>query len=81
MNKILVTAKDAATATVCIVALYEGVVDQIMNAINFEEIKARAIVVILRKEARGAQLNGIVEKGKAQDGKVDGHDCLIRGYK
>jgi hypothetical protein len=50
-----------------------------MNAINFEEIKVRAIVGILRNEARGAQVSRILEKGKAQDGKVDGHDCLICG--
>jgi hypothetical protein len=67
------------TATVCI-ANKEGVVDQTMNVINFEEIKASAIVVILRNEPRDALLSGIMEKGKAQDGKVDdGHDCLIRG--
>ena len=51
-----------------------------MNVINFEEIKASAIVVILRNEPRDALLSGIMEKGKAQDGKDDdGHDCLIRG--
>jgi hypothetical protein len=63
-----------------IAALKEGgVVDQIMNAIDFEEIKARAIMVILRNKSRGAQLSGIMEKGKAQEGKVDGHDFLVRG--
>jgi hypothetical protein len=45
-NTITVTAKDTVTATVCIAALKEGVVDQTRNAISFEEIKARAIVVI-----------------------------------
>jgi hypothetical protein len=76
----MTAAKTQVTATICIAALKEGVVvDQIMNAIKFEEIKARAIVVILRNKSRGAQLSGIVEKGKAQDGKMDGHDCLIRG--
>jgi hypothetical protein len=81
VNKMMMTAaKTQVTATICIAALKEGVVvDQIMNAIKFEEIKARAIVVILRNKSRGAQLSGIVEKGKAQDGKMDGHDCLIRG--
>jgi hypothetical protein len=76
----MTAAKTQVTATICIAALKEGVVvDQIMNAIKFEEIKARAIVVILRNKSRGAQLSGIVEKKKAQDGKMDGHDCLIRG--
>jgi hypothetical protein len=68
------------TAMICITALEEGVVNQIMSAVNFEEIKASAIVVILRSESRGAQLSGIVEKGKAQDGKVGGHDCLIDSF-
>ena len=40
MNKMMVSAKDTVTATVCIVPLKEGVVDQIMNAIDFEELKA-----------------------------------------
>jgi hypothetical protein len=42
------------------------------------EIKARATVIILRNESRDAQLSEIMEKGEAEDGKVDGHDCLIR---
>jgi hypothetical protein len=50
-----------------------------MNALNFEEIKARVIVVILRNESRGAKLSRITEKGKAQDGKVDVHYYLSLG--
>jgi hypothetical protein len=57
--------------------LNDKVVDQIMTAINFEETKARAIVVILRNKARGTQLSGIVEKKQAQDGKVHLRDCMI----
>jgi hypothetical protein len=76
----MMTAKDTVIAWICIIAaLKEGVVDQIMIAIEFEEIKARAMVVILRNKSRGAQLSGIIEKGKAQDGKNHWHDCLIRG--
>jgi hypothetical protein len=50
-----------------------------MTAIDFEEVKARAIVVILRNESRGAHLSKNVEKGEAEDRKFDWHDCLIRG--
>ena len=35
-----------------IAALKEGVVNLIVNAINFEEIKARVILVVLRNESR-----------------------------
>jgi hypothetical protein len=72
VNKMTMTAKYTVTATVCTEALKEGVAAQIMNAINFEEIKAKAIVAILRNESRDAQLSGIMEKGKAQDGKSTG---------
>jgi hypothetical protein len=40
------TTKETVTATICIAALKEGVVNQIMrSAISFEEIKARAMIV------------------------------------
>jgi hypothetical protein len=56
-----------------------SVVSQIINAIDFEEIKARAMEMILRNEARGAQLTGIVDHQQAEDGEVDGRECLIHG--
>jgi hypothetical protein len=57
------------TATVCFVGLRDKAVNQIMKAINFEDIGARSIEIILRNEARmGTQLTGIVEKGQAEDG-------------
>jgi hypothetical protein len=41
-------------------------------------MKARAIEIILRNEAGGAQLTGIVENQQSEDyGEVDGRDCLI----
>jgi hypothetical protein len=64
VNKMMTTAKYIGTAMICIAALKEGVVNQIMTAIDFEEIKARAIVVILRNELRVAQPSGIMEKGR-----------------
>jgi hypothetical protein len=79
VNKTMVTAKITVSAMFCIAPLKVGVEDQNMNAINLEEIKLRAIVVILRNEARGAQVSVILEKGKSQNGKIDGHDCLICG--
>jgi hypothetical protein len=33
----------------------------------------------LEERIRDARLTGIMKKGKAQDGKADGHDCMIRG--
>jgi hypothetical protein len=57
-----------------------GMANQIMGAVNFEEVKVCASVVILRNKSRGAQLCGIMEKRKAQDGKVGGHDCLIDSW-
>jgi hypothetical protein len=55
-NKMTMTAEDTETAKIRIAALKEvgGVVDQIMYAIDFErEIKARAIMVILRIKIKG----------------------------
>jgi hypothetical protein len=55
-----------------------GVVNEIINAIKFEEInKVRAIEIILWNKARGTALPGIFEKGHAEDGEVNGRDCLI----
>ncbi len=48
--------------------------NQIIDDINFEEIKARTAEIILRNEAGGAQLAGIVEN---KPGEVNGRDCLI----
>jgi hypothetical protein len=72
VNKMMMTAKYTVKAMICIAALKEGVVNQIMTAINFEEVKTRAVVVILRSESRVAQLSGIMEKGKAQERKSMG---------
>jgi hypothetical protein len=76
-NIMAVATKDAVTATVCFATLKDKAVNQIMNAINFlEEIKARGTVIILRNEAKGTRLPGIVEKGLTKDGEVDERDCL-----
>jgi hypothetical protein len=53
MNTMAVTSQYAITATVCSATLKDEAVNQIINVINFEEIKARAIVIILRNEAMG----------------------------
>jgi hypothetical protein len=71
--------------------LKAGAVNQMINAINFEEIQAcRAIEIILRNERSkghstatgrlGSMVyDGIMEKGHVEDGEVDGRDCLIHG--
>jgi hypothetical protein len=81
MNIMAVATQDAGTATVYFATLKGKVVNQIMNAINFEELKARAMVIILRNKVMGTQLHdGIMEKGKVENGEIDGCDCLmIRG--
>jgi hypothetical protein len=48
MNKMTMATKESVAAMICIVALKEGVVDQIMNAVDFEEINTGAIMVIMR---------------------------------
>jgi hypothetical protein len=50
------------TATVCFLALLDEEVNQSIKAINSEETKARAIKILLRNEARGTQVTGILEK-------------------
>jgi hypothetical protein len=55
----------------CSVALKEEAGNHIMGAIGFEERKVRAIVFILRNVSRGPQLSEVMEKGEAEDGKVD----------
>jgi hypothetical protein len=45
-----------------VLALLDEEVNQIIDAINFEDIKARAIEKILTNKARGTQLNGILQK-------------------
>jgi hypothetical protein len=65
---------------VCFATLKDKAVIQIVNAINFEEIKATWTVIFLRNEAMATQLPDIVEKGPSEDGEVDERDCLmIRG--
>ncbi len=79
-NMVVLAIKDAVTAMVYFTTLKDEVVNQIINAINFEEIQARAIEIILRNEARGTQLtSGIMEKRRLEDGEVAGHDWLICG--
>jgi hypothetical protein len=53
MKRMAVATKEEVTLTVCFATPKDKAVNQIMNAINFEEIKARAIVVILRNKAMG----------------------------
>jgi hypothetical protein len=49
MKRMAVATKDAVTATVCFGSLKEEVVHQIMNDINFEDMKARAIEIIFEE--------------------------------
>jgi hypothetical protein len=65
-NRVALAIEDAVTATSCFATLKDEVENQIINASNFEEIKARAIEIIVRNQARGTQLTGIVEKGQAE---------------
>ncbi len=62
--------------------LMDKAVNQIMNAIDFEEIKARAIVIMLRNKAMGPYLpGGNLEKGQAENnGEVDRGDYLIDSF-
>jgi hypothetical protein len=55
---LLLLQTNVLTATICFATfLKAGVVNQMIDAINFEEIQAcRAIEIILRNEARGTQL-------------------------
>jgi hypothetical protein len=71
-NRVALTTKDAVTVMVCFTTLKDEVVNQIIDASNFEEGKARTIEIVWRNEARGTQLTSIVEKGQAEDGEVDG---------
>jgi hypothetical protein len=66
MNIMAVATKDEVTLTVCFATLKDKAVNQIMNAINLEEIKARAIGVILRNKAMGVRPPGIMEKEQAE---------------
>jgi hypothetical protein len=79
VNRVALATEDAVTGMVCFVTLKDKVVNPILNAINFEEIEAQTIETIVRNKARGTQLTDIVEKGQAEDGEVDGPDCLIHG--
>jgi hypothetical protein len=65
MDAMAVATQYAVTVTVCFATLKDKAVNQIINAINFEEIKkARAIVIILRNNTMGSLLPGIMEKGQ-----------------
>jgi hypothetical protein len=78
---VAVAIKDAvAVVTVCCATLKDEVVNQILNAMNFEKRMARAIEIILRHKARGTQLTGIMEKEQAEDGEVKGWDFLIYSW-
>ena len=76
----MATNEAVTVLTVCFATLKYQVVNQIMNAINFEERKTRAIVVILKNKAMGSRLPGTMEKGQEENnGEVGGRDCLICG--
>jgi hypothetical protein len=63
-NRVALATEDAVTVMVYFVTLKDEVVNQIINAVNFEEIKARgAIETILRNQARDTCLTDIIEKG------------------
>ena len=76
-NNLALATDNGVTVTVlCFVTFKDEVVNQIINAINSKEIKAKAIQIILRNEARCTQeLTGILEKGQMGDGEVD--VCLL----
>ncbi len=50
-----VSIKFTIKAAVCFATLKEMTVKEIMNAIDFEEIKAREIVIMLRNDAMSAR--------------------------
>jgi hypothetical protein len=62
-----------------VATLKDEVLGQIIKAVNFEEMKARAIEIILRNEAKGTQPPGIEETGQVEDGEVHRRDCPIHG--
>jgi hypothetical protein len=67
MNKMMVTSKDSDCHGMH--CSFEG---------NFEEIKGKNHCGHLEERSKGRSTEWNHEKGQAQDGKVDGNDCLIR---
>jgi hypothetical protein len=79
-NEVALATEDAVTVMVYFVNLIDAMVNQIINAASFEEIKARgAIKTILRNQARATCQTDIIKKGHTEDEEVDEHDFLIHG--
>jgi hypothetical protein len=68
----MLATKDAGTTMVSFRTLKDGVANQIINAINFKEMKARTIEIILKNKAKSTQLTGTMEKGQLEVGEVNG---------
>ena len=78
-EKITMATKETVSPTLCIAALKEEVVDQILNAIGLKEMKTRSIASTMKNE-RKAPLELVMKpRRRKSDGRVDDHDCLIRG--
>jgi hypothetical protein len=67
VKKITMATKGTVSSTLCIAALKEGVVVQIMNAIGLKEMKTRSIAYTMKNE-RKAPLE-LVMRGKS-DGMI-----------